>query len=553
MKKNNFRSHIFPLIFLFLFCLFQMKAFFIPAWPKSHDGIFHAIRIKAYFQELKHGQFPVRWVDDLDYGYGLPLFTYIYPGPYLLASIPMAVSENEVISYKLVMVLGYTLGVIGIYALFAKQNVFFACAAGILFGLTPYLFLDIFVRGALAEVLSIGFMPWALYGFTAKKYALAAISLCFVLISHNFLGIFFLLFLLCFFIWNAKYNRKLLLTIILGIGLSAFFLIPMIIESRHINSGFGNNYIFDYQNHFIYPLQLLYSKWGFGYSVLGSSDGMSFQLGLANILIIIGVCFTLFIIKRKKYLIFLLLVIFSSIFFSLIYSQFIWDQIKILHGLTLFPWRLLFIPTLLCPLLFVEWMLNIPKVTNTKKYIFAVCLIILAAINVRNYKHATEYVSMEAYQGMIIADQQKTTTVLRNEISPIWSPFPKGEGDRVIYTETGSAISATIRPESITFTIDTKNQNITILKNYFPGWKLTNITESKDIPIQPDSHGNITVSLSHGTYAYRYGQTGIEQCANIISISSFFVFLGLLFHPFLKNTIEKLKPARSRDSGRKKK
>jgi len=541
MIKNIFKNHFFPIIFLILFCLFQMKAFFIPAWPKSHDGIFHVIRMKDYFRELKHGQFPVRWVDDLDYGYGLPLFTYIYPGPYILTSIPMAVSGNEVVSYKLVMIIGYALGVIGIYALFARKNIFFALAAGILFGLTPYIFLDVFVRGALAEILAIGFMPWALYGLTTRKYSLGAISLCFVLISHNFLGIFFLLFLLLFFIWNGTFDRKTLQAVILGIGLSAFFLLPMIIESRYINSGFGNSYAFDYQNHFVYPFQLLYGKWGFGYSVLGPKDGMSFQLGFANILIIIGSCFTLSTVKQKKYLLFFLLVVFGSIFLTLTFSQFIWDQIKILHGLTLFPWRLLFVPAILCPQLYFLSITQMYSHHPWRAYVITVALIALAAINVRNYRQATEYVSTETYRGMVIADEQKTTTILRNEISPIWSPDIKGGGNRVIHTSTKGTIPADVKPESITFTVESDKEPVTILKNYFPGWKLTDLTRSKEIPVQPDPDGNVTASLPTGTYTYAYGQTNIERYANIISLCSFLIILGISMTPFLKKFFNRLR------------
>jgi len=552
MTKNSFRNHVFPIIILFFFCLVQFSSFFNSSWPVTHDGINHAIRIREYFREIKNGQFPVRWADTLDYQYGIPLFTYVYQGPYILSSIPMALSFDEVTSYKIVLFFGYILGIFGIYAIYAKKNKFFACAAAILFGLTPYLFLDMFVRGALGEIIAIGCMPWVIYAMENNKHSLAILSLWFIIISHNFLGVIFLCFLLMYLIWKSHITKALFRDIALSIGLSAFFIIPMMLENNYIASGLNNGFSYEYQNHFLYPFQLLYGKWGYGYSIPGPGDGMSFQIGITNLLIITGAFCSLFFIKNKKNILFLLVIIVCSLFLTLTYSKFIWDTVPILQIIQ-FPWRLLFIPTLLCPLLFAEWILNIPKVTTTQKYIFTIVFITLAAINTRNYRRATEYVSMETYQGKIIADEQKTTTVARNEVSPIWSPVPKSQGNRVIDTKKGSTIPITIKPESVTFTIDSENQQITILKNYFPGWKLTNITDSKNIPIQPDPDGNITVSLPKGTYTYMYGQTAIERYANIISIGSFFIFLGILFRPFLKNIIAALMHPHARDSGRKKK
>lgn len=520
MSKATVRTYL-PIIFLLLFCVFELKAFCIPAWPKSHDGIYHTIRINDYIAELSHGQFPVRWVDALDYRYGLPLFTYIYPGPYMLSSLSMAVSGSDVLSYKLIMFVGYALGVIGTYALCSKKSKFFALAAAILFGLTPYIFLDVFVRGALAEILAIGFMPWVLYGLVNRKFALAAIALCFVLISHNFFGIFFLLFLLLFLVWNGTFDRKTLGTILLGIGLAAFFLIPMLVESRFIDSGAGNGYLFNYQDHFVYLPQLFYSKWGFGYSVPGPGDGISFQLGFANILILAGSCIALVTVKRKKYLALLLLVVLGSTFLTLTYSQFIWDRITFLHGLTLYPWRLLFVSAILCPLLFYESISNIYKRHPLTAYGITIALVILAIINTRNYRQATEYIPINAYRQMEKSEGQKTSTFSRYEIAPIWSKEAKSDGDRVIYTQTKEEIPSVTHPEYIGFTItSTEPVRVTILKNYFPGWRLRDVSHAKDISIQPDSQGNVTVTLPSGTYEYRYGQTAVEIVSDFISIIS---------------------------------
>jgi len=108
-------------VFFALFTLYQLNSFLKPFWPTSHDGLYHIIRIREYYYELIHGQFPVRWTDRLDNAYGLPLFNYIYPGPYMLSSVFLAVGLNEVDAYKTVFLLSYFLGIYGYYFLFRKK------------------------------------------------------------------------------------------------------------------------------------------------------------------------------------------------------------------------------------------------------------------------------------------------------------------------------------------------------------------------------------------------------------------------------------------------
>ena len=44
-----------------------------------------------------------------------------------------------------------------------------------------------------------------------------------------------------------------------------------------------------YSNHFVYLHQLFYSPWGYGFSVPGPNDGMSFALGWSHLLLVVVV------------------------------------------------------------------------------------------------------------------------------------------------------------------------------------------------------------------------------------------------------------------------
>lgn len=512
----------YPIFLLILFCSWQLRSLLVPAWPRSHDGIYHVIRIKEYYSELKNGQFPVRWTDNLDNHFGLPLFNYVYPGPYILGLIPMWLGLNELTTYKILMFFGFLMGTVGFYLIFSNKNNFFALITALLFALTPYWYLDIFVRGALGEVLAIGFMPWVLYGFAHNKKFISILALIGIIICHNFIGILFLLFLIVKLIWGNKIKLEAIQNILIALGISAFFLIPLIAEKGLITSGLNNNFTFDYREHFVYPTQLIYGKWDYWYSNPGSIDGMSFQIGLANVLTILLMTISLLFIKNKKKIIFLLLSTYFTLFLTTNYSLFVWKLITPLQVIQ-FPWRLLFMPLILCPLLFWELINHIPKNKNWLKYCLSFFLLTLAFVNVRNYLRPMEYVSFSKYQLMIIDEKNKTTTSARSEVSPKWSTISKENGGKVINSITKIEIPTVAKSKSIKFTITDKT-DITILKNYFPGWKLINTLNNQEMQIQPDTNGNVKAQVVEGRYEYRYGQTNIEKIANFIT----FTTLGLL-------------------------
>src|SRR6185369_10156666 len=72
---------------------------------------------------------------------------------------------------------------------------------------------------------------------------------------------------------------------LLGLGLSAFIWVPALAARQHAAmnravEGYGR-----YENHFVYLHQLFYSPWGYGLSLPGPEDGMSFAVGWSHLLL----------------------------------------------------------------------------------------------------------------------------------------------------------------------------------------------------------------------------------------------------------------------------
>ena len=74
------------------------RGFFI-----SDDGGWMIIRLSALFQSLREGQFPVRFLGRLNYGYGYPVANFLYPGFLYIGSLIHVLGFSFVDSVKIIL------------------------------------------------------------------------------------------------------------------------------------------------------------------------------------------------------------------------------------------------------------------------------------------------------------------------------------------------------------------------------------------------------------------------------------------------------------------
>ena len=146
-------------------------------FPHVHDGIVHLARMAAYFKALQDFQIPVRWAGDLNYGYGMPLFNFIYHVPYLFSALFIFLGFGLVFTFKIVLSLSFLLS--GVF-MFAFAKAFFnpsatsdvASADGdkkalivtIFYQFAPFRLVELLVRGSYGEVYAYTFFPLVLFG-----------------------------------------------------------------------------------------------------------------------------------------------------------------------------------------------------------------------------------------------------------------------------------------------------------------------------------------------------------------------------------------------------
>ncbi len=532
------KKHLLWLALIIILGSLAITSIFHTGWYTSHDGVYHILRTEEALKMLKLGQFPLRWAGNIDQGFGIPLFNFIYPLPYYF-SAALSILLGSVWAVKSVIVLSYLLGGLGIYATFGGKNRFVGFGLALIYMLTPYQFLNIFVRGAFGEILAMGIMPWALYVFNQlskknqKLQWYSPIPLGLLLIAHNFLGLLFGVFLFGAALFQKHNKKNILVSLVLSFGLAAFFFLPMITERNFLYSLSNQFYTFRYDQHFVYFKQLLYGKWDYWYSVPGDSDGMSFQLGLAQMILsglgIISIVFSKKINWPKYYLI---LAYLGSIFLMTSRSFFVWEKISILQTIQ-FPWRLLFMGTILTPMLGFAFFNRLKS--DRLKNMLIIFLIILAFVNVRNYRRPMKQLSASEYTDLYLLNTGKSTTTFRTEILPKWSvpnerykteEIQVNSGNMIIDSQVSNALSLKV---TINNKPDENVGRVTILRNYYPTWALY-IDGKRHNILEPTGEGMITFNPILGTHNYelKVKSTKLELLANLISLISV-IIIGIIW------------------------
>lgn len=370
--KKIIKNKLFWPILLFILIIPAFSFLLKPGYYNMHDDM-QLIRQLEMEKCLKDGQIPCRWTPDLGYGYGYPLFNFYPPMPYFVGQIFRTLSFSFVNTVKLTAIVQIVLSAFFMYLL--ASSVFGPLGgtlAAVFYTYAPYHAVNIYVRGAMNEAWAAVFFPLIFY-FCRRLilenkfkfvFGLGA-SFTGLLLSHNPMALTFTPFLLFWTLFwlFVKFKKpflsflkqklpviiKLILSGILAIGLSAFFTLPVLFESKYvqIDSMFAGYY--NYSVHFTSLYQLFISNfWGDGPSVWGPEDQMSFMIGYLHWIIplFILISSVILLIKRKKpiqnyvFLIFVVLMGFISVFMTHNKSTFIWLLFPIVQKIQ-FPWRFL--------------------------------------------------------------------------------------------------------------------------------------------------------------------------------------------------------------------
>lgn len=365
-----------------LFWIILVIIFTIPVtWNLLRPGFFsmqddlQAFRIQQMDKCFDDFQIPCRWVPDAGYGYGYPQFNFYPPSVYYVGAVLHRVGIQYIDAVKILFVLGYILSAIAMFILVESLlGAWPGFVSSVLYTYVPYKAVEVYVRGAMSEFWALTLFPlilWALYKIvkTEKKkyFILFSIYLSLLFLTHNLMTLIFAPIAVLWVLYWIFVEKKIYMWLkiglsgLLGVGLAAFFTLPVLFEQKFIHIDSILSGYFDYRGHFVSLYKLFLSReWGYGSSgfpdeLLNLSTGfVQWVVGIIAVVLVLLNYKKFKKIKKYKKLINLTLILAGAellvLFMIHMKSSFIWARIPTLWWLQ-FPWRFLSVSIFLLAIL----------------------------------------------------------------------------------------------------------------------------------------------------------------------------------------------------------
>lgn len=523
----------------------------IPNFYSSHDGETHTARIAQYSRALADGQYPPRFAGSFYNGLGSPIFVYIYPLPYILGSFVHALGFSYSDSFEIVMAAGFVFS--AIFAFLWLREVFksekAAFFGALFYTWVPYRFLLIYVRGSISENTAYTFVPLLLFCLTKLVksgkmvwIAASALSFALILMSQTLVTLMVVPIIAAYILilsFTNKFPRLLIyssVSLIWGLFIAAFTYLPSLLERNFVR--FDEVYSLSYLDHFVSLKQLIRSPWGYGFSVSGTGDLISFQIGLAHLLII--VLSALFLIRKlKKPQTVLMPIFFFIVFFIFVFlmiptkaALFVWEKFKPIGHVDL-PWRFLG-PAALASSFLAGFLAK-----SVRSGLFFLFLVFAVLIANRNHIRINQTL---IYDDNFFNNYRGTATHL-GEFTTVWrnsTKLPAGfESARAaqIFLGRGAISDIDIKSNKVSFVADIESERakVRINKFYFPGLIIRAdgkklelnsdffITKGEDkLSSEEDGSGLILLDLPRGKHQIiaKFAETNLRLFANLLSLMS---------------------------------
>jgi len=598
MSSNSKRAARFDpyLVLVILFSLFTIGPMLQPGYQwDAHDARHSVYFLFEFDQGIQDGILHPRWQPDFAFGYGYPFFNIYGPLATYVGEAFHLLGFGFADSVKIVFALSVVCSGLAMYG-FVKQVMGrqAGLVAAVAYMVIPYRLVDLYVRAALAESVAYVFVPLVLWGVWAAldhprlanviglAFAYAALMYTSPLVTLllTLILIFYIGFLALARINDQQPFRKLSreswlpllghlgyvlipvgLGLVLGVGLSALFAFPAMTENRfvRVDQWYGGRYAWG--GDFIEFFQLFSPNWGFGASVPGPNDGVSFQLGLVPIVLSLFAIAALFSKKMRDQLgrsavrltAFFAALTAIVVFLMLNVSATLWEILPLVQ-LAQFPWRLLTLTVVsmafLCGAAGVgAWETGkrrLPEVAVPT--LILVALLVLGSLPYMQAEMSEQEVSLAGLMRFQqSADEMTGSTAWAREI-PAWSEMADFHiaGEPVttkvdfvsLYRQAGKMHARTVElhvdGELVEYSAE-RPMLLTFNTFYYPGWRAYLLDAETDEVIQEleiatrGELGLMTVRLPEGVgrVLLQFEDTPMRKVSTAISFISL-AFIGIL-------------------------
>ncbi len=542
-------------ILILLFSLLIGWQLLRPGYYAMHDDL-QVMRLYEMDRCFRNGQIPCRWAPDLVRGYGQPLFNYYSAFPYYLGEVVHLVGFSFVNTSKMLFLLSLFSSGVAVYLLakeFMGQKA--SLIAALAYMTAPYHAVDIFVRGALAESWGLVFVPLALYAIitmtkrpSVNQAIILSLALAGLLTTHNITILMsfplIIFFSLLSFLINKEKRKQFLLLLpgtIIGIGLSAFFLFPVLFEKSLIQSGFLTSDYFDFHAHFA-TISQLFTKlsWAYGPSRFNSyqyPETLSYFVGIIQIISILSAPVVLFLSRKEKkyhrWLFFILTFLLSllALFMTHSRSVYLWDHLPALSFVQ-FPWRFLG-PLVLLTSLLIGFELDYLVSKWSGSYLTIIPIMLLVTLNFSYFRFEkyfpgqkdSDKLTGSGYNQQIVGGLLDYLPLTNQKIPQTKAPdLPTIKSGRIDinYFDKRSNYFAS------EFDVYSEPAVVEFPVMYFPGWNVYQNRNGARIKFGLDNdYGLISVKLNKGHQIVQafFEDTPIRQLSNTITYISSAILL----------------------------
>jgi hypothetical protein len=516
MQRINTHHFFISAAILILVALLTLPAVYgllKPGFFATHDGEWMIIRFSAFYDALREGQFPVRWLGRLNNMYGYPAPNFAYP-LFMYLGVPVHLMGFGVVS-TIKIVTGASMVLSGIFTYLWLRK-FFRPDASVLgafmYVYTPYHLYDLYTRGSIGELVALATLPFVLWQIEKRNSFFTAVGTAMLLLSHNILALFFFPFLIVYSVLRSEHLFKNpaflireLVPFALGLGMSLFFWIPALYDLQYV----------------IFAETKL--------AAIGTNFVSLSLFGFINLVILlIGSIFLILQLKKKgsllfkeneiRILIFFVLAGWIAFFMTHPVSTFMWKLLP--ATLIQFPFRLLAYLPVVCAFIAAH------AVSVSGKFRIPAIAVLGAGILIT----AIPYLTPKEYfdRGDAYYENNFATTNLSNEYTPRWVEKQIFSIPDAKVITTAGEIQHLVNTSRLTeFSLSTtQSANITINTTYFPGWTI--YINNQAIPFAyKNSTGVMTFSLPPGTHAVSasFNETPVRIAADVLSGISFLLLL----------------------------
>jgi len=567
MKDN--RSGINNLFLILALSIFAWAPLLTPVYfLKAHDAAHSVFFLTEFHQGIQDGYLYPRWGPDHCLGYGYPTFIFYAPLPYYVAEVFHLLGAGPTAAIKITYALAFILSGLTMYA-FGKR--LWGPVAGLLsavvYTYVPYRLVDIYVRCAFYEFCTFVFFPLILLLFLElvetgqlRYLALAGLAYAGLILTHIVTAFLFTPLLMAYVLWLVlrkagpslrhwlRLSSLSLAAAVLALGLSAVFLLPVTVERSYIAQEQWTRATYSYDQHFIYPFQLLSAFWDYGYAVEGPEDTMSLQLGLAAVTMSLVVAVLALRRRTSEWgtILFFLGLTLIIILAMLPISPPLW-QILSVAALVQFPWRLLALAAFTLSVLAgaavpglsseayrtrgAEGEGEPASAPNPSLYVLLLVIILASfGYTLPEYTELSPHLETPAapldfelaHPDMVCMvaytqEQPRSTPLVAQYLAsePLTKAHALTDGATVEMVRHGGGSEEIIVRSS-------QEATVQFYTYYFPGWR--GYVDDQEVPIRPEEpYGLITLEVPAGEHQVkiRFGDTPIRVVGKVISLLSF--------------------------------